>query len=116
MTESSRSLAEFEAAVSCIWEAYQQQGPGKLAPEELEPVEQAFAELEFESLPEGLVACVQQLHTLAQRSVLRPEGLSFVTGEAGLLPRKDLHAAFDESLAWLRGFLQQAANGKRGPH
>ena len=116
MTQPSRSLSEFEAAVSRVWKTYQQQGPGQLSAEELEPVEQAFAELEFESLPEGLVACVQQLHTLAQRSVLRPEGLSFVTGEAGLLPRKDLHAAFDESLGWLRGFLQRAANGKRGPH
>lgn len=104
MTQPPSYLSDFEAAISRVWAAYQTQGPGRLSAEELEPIENALAgwDADSASLPDDLVACVQQLYSLAQRCVLRPEGLSFVTGEAGLLPRKDLHATFNESLAQLR--------------
>jgi hypothetical protein len=106
VTEPHEHLAEYETALSQLWVAYQRQGPGRLAAEELEPVERSFACLDLASWPQ-LATTLQQLQTLARRCVLRPEGLSFVTGEAGLLPRQDLHSAFDKSLARLRDELAQ---------
>lgn len=106
VNEPRECLAEFETAVSRLWADYQRRGPGKLSARELDPVESCFARLDMDSWPQ-LASALQQLHALARRCVLPPEGLSFVTGEAGLLPRQDLHVAFDESLARLRDHLAQ---------
>lgn len=71
-----------------------------------EPVETAYLEIDRllgESADVGeLREAVAEVYDLAQRCACRVEGLCFVTGEAGLIPRRDKEAAFVEYLAWLR--------------
>ena len=41
---------------------------------------------------------IQKVMELARRCAERPEGLSFVTAEAGLIPRHAEHREFEQSL------------------
>ena len=53
---------------------------------------------------------VSKLTDLAKRCALRSEGLCFVTGEAGLIPRQDLHQATIDGLEILRAAIQEFKN------
>ncbi len=100
--ENPEELQEFIDRIDAIWQQYQVRGPGNLDKElwkgvtELQEVLlQSQTEPEFEQ-------AVNQLASLAERCVLRPEGLNFVTGESGLLPRKEWHGAMKQGLNLLR--------------
>ena len=123
--ESADQLAErlgnFVAHASAVWTAYQANGPGRVDRSLFDSVESAYQALDelsgdgrfmesvIESLgldknewPERLLQATRQAHDLARRCVCRPEGLSFITGEAGLMPRRDQHAAFEQAIGLLR--------------
>jgi hypothetical protein len=96
-------LAELLTAATAVWDAYRDVGPGKVEASLFEPVEVASQEIDrlLDDSTE-LREAVAELYDLAQRCTCRSEGLCFITGEAGLIPRRDKEAAFEERLAWLR--------------
>ena len=112
MDDTSRQVAElahqlrpFIDAASAIWNAYLQSGPYSLDPELYRPLDAAAGELQSLARQSGeqeVVEAVGQLCELARRCVSTPMGLCFVTGEAGLIPRRDQHAAYENALEMLR--------------
>ena len=91
-------LDDFVAAARVLWREYQQCGPGRLAASQFDAVESASAALLESSAPEETKVQVRALTDLCQRCACRPEGLSFIAGEYGLIPRKDQHAKFESLL------------------
>jgi hypothetical protein len=122
MTDSGHSrqfatqLQEFTAQVSVVWEAYQSCGPGNVESALFESVDVMAQVLnssfENEELirdvsnfvnmkPDEWWAKIEQLRELCYRCACTPQGLCFITGEAGLIPRKDQHEAFESALHYL---------------
>ena len=66
------------------------------------PTRWVAAEVDPGALPPTLEEAVGVLALLGARCARRNEGLCFVTGEAGLIPRKDQHAAYEQALAIVR--------------
>ena len=106
----------FHAQASAVWQAYQANGPGRVERELFDPVDAAAIKVEelLKGLSadrfESLRAALKTARDLAQRCACRSDGLCFITGEAGLIPRRDLHEAFEKSLHLLHdqaGVLQQ---------
>lgn len=111
--EFGAMLSEFADRLELLWNEYERQGPGQVdyglfAP--LEPLaERLIAALETR-LPVELgnaeiSAAVNQAIDLARRCATLPQGLCFVSGEAGLVPRRDQVEAF----AAVRGAIRAAA-------
>lgn len=97
-----------------IWDQYRLSGPGTLDRQlfatldslnrQLDELNSAASE-ELQSKLDGIEQINElrsQLLGLAQRCVMRSEGLCFISGEAGLLPRRDLHEKYEGALAELR--------------
>jgi len=83
-----------------LWEDYLKQGPGKLSNEAMEPFWARKAALPTDASDVFFV--LADLEPLLRRCVERSEGLCFVSGEAGLIPRRDLHTQCDELLDQLK--------------
>lgn len=94
----------FGQAATRLWAAYLEVGPSRVAPELLDTLVSAYTSLtESRCLSPELALNAERLVELSRWAVLRTEGLCFVTGEAGLVPRRDLHAEFEQLLAaWVR--------------
>lgn len=97
----SDPLLAFHQAAARLWENYLAHGPGKLDPQlwllltrEYERIKELGG-----PLPTEIDYAVEMLVKLSRRCAERPEGLCFVTGEAGLVTRWDEHQRFDEALA-----------------
>ena len=104
-----------------LWAKYLEAGPGKLAPDLLTPldaglnsVRTAIADhkagpstIPVEAWRDELNATISTIENLLHRCVERTEGLSFVTGEAGLIPRRDLHEQCEAALTRLRELISQ---------
>lgn len=128
MYEFLKRLNEFELCAKAVWASYQTVGPGRVDQALFTPVETAAAALgqlldhreaatqageTIESVAgaqplhlgdnwtDELLQVVTKTHALAYRCACRPEGLCFVSGETGLIPRNDEHAAFEDALAYL---------------
>lgn len=75
-----------------LWHQYLEVGPGVLEPEALKDFSKAkhryLADGQADSQIQNMLAELEELLT---RCVERSEGLSFVTGEAGLIPNRQLH-------------------------
>ena len=112
-------IDEFVEQSETLWRNYRDHGPGKLDRSHFDGVASAASEIEstisdpdiarwLEQVDRGaelrdtLQAEVKQLSRLARACACTPQGLSFITGEAGLIPRKDQHQAFESGLAKLR--------------
>lgn len=95
MTNFHRDLY---AAAFEFWQDYLKQGPGQLTPEDLANFESLRDAWEAGHPDETLMSACSELAELFHRCVHRSEGLSFVTGEAGLIPRMDLHARCEHLL------------------
>lgn len=103
---------ELACILESIWSAYQQNGPGTLEPawgHRLDAVNQRINSLSpSDANSQGDSSARnrlrERLSNLAQRCVRDSEGLSFITGEAGLIPRKDLHDEFRVGLLELAKF------------
>jgi hypothetical protein len=100
-------LREFHTLATCVWAEYQDVGPGRVDAALFDDGKAAAARV-LELLGDDnisatmtaaeLRAAVEKVCDLATRCATRPEGLCFITGEAGLVPRRDWHAAMEESL------------------
>ena len=120
--ETGRRLAapidDFVEQIGTLWQDYQRLGPGQLAASRMESVVSAATEIRNtlsdpdlarwleqmdcgRELRDELQAQVKQLTRLARACACTPQGLSFVTGEAGLIPRKDQHEALASGLVKL---------------
>ena len=64
-----------------------------------------------QSAHQELLVALDTVEPLLRRCVERTEGLCFVTGEAGLIPRKDLHEKCETALACFEQFLESQGNG-----
>ena len=107
------SLKEFTAQVAVVWEAYLSCGPGNVESVLFDGVDAMAQRLnallendEFLRNAGNLVniepdewrATIERLRDLSYRCAGTPQGLCFITGEAGLIPRKDQHEAFEQAL------------------
>ena len=92
-----------------LWEAYLTCGPSKLSPDAMEPFiaqKNALPTASDDDATE-LHALLEELEPLLRRCAERPEGLCFVSGEAGLIPRRDLHEKCEELLDRLQSLTQR---------
>jgi hypothetical protein len=119
-SELAQSINRLCESAESLWKDYQIQGPGRIDAVSFDHVQAAAEELETAlgrtTLPERLADivnepaawirelqdCVSLLCELSRRCACTPQGLSFITGEAGLLPRRDQHEAFEQTLIRLR--------------
>lgn len=106
MTDSA-ALQKLLDSLDQIWRVYRESGPGSVDSALFEGVEPTAARL-VDSLStehDGDMRLIEAINTsvdLARRCVQRPEGLCFITGEAGLVPRPDLYEKFETALATIR--------------
>ena len=102
-------LAEFYREVSQLWQLYVSRGPGNVEPQALENVVVAYEVImrQPDSLTSVQQDAVDVLYRLSRRCVESPAGLSFVTGEAGLIPNPSLHRDFENALYCLRDAVSQ---------
>ena len=99
-------LQHFLSAAESLWEQYLELGPGKLSSEDHETVNAHFESCQSLELPEPITKQLCLTHELTRRCAVRPEGLCFITGEAGLIPRKDQHQSLQSAMVAIRDFLQ----------
>ena len=88
-----------------VWLRYRDAGPNRVEPELFGDVGHAANEIRdvLQRLPEteSAAALTAAAETLRDCCCRRPEGLCFITGEAGLIPRQDLHDRFEAALKTL---------------
>lgn len=100
------ALSNYVFELRSLWLEYQERGPGNVSGARWDAVQQAKVTLVSTHLPSKLEDVIARSHDLARKCAEDPQGLSFVTGEGGLVPRKDLHDAFASVLGeldWFRG-------------
>lgn len=112
--------AQLKNFVECgtrVWNAYQADGPGRVDETLFDPIEAPSGEIarllkdprilhavrrlsgdDTDEWIDELCVAVERVYDLTYRCAKRPEGLCFITGEAGLIPRRDWHAAMEDSL------------------
>ena len=90
---------------SALWQSYLENGPGNLPEDFYLQYQKAANGLET-ALQEDSSEVIQQrltdLNDLTQRCAKHPQGLCFLSGEAGLVPRKDQHEAIEGLLSYFR--------------
>ena len=107
-------LREFHRLSSLLWQQYLLSGPGSLNPESFQPIDVAAGKL-HELLAEvgggidraAALRAISRIQDLAERCACRLEGLCFVTGEAGLIPRQQDHQAYESSLQQVQLLLEE---------
>lgn len=107
VTDSLRRLVQ---AAEIVWAEYQKVGPSKVGAKLYDAVATAADEIEQSSHQFGnkTTENVKQLRDLCYRCACTPMGLCFVTGEAGLIPRKDQHEAFECALKELSDWADES--------
>ena len=128
MTDSSVSLDALATClkdwldhVSVIWNRYQQDGPGRLSAAMISPVDSAAEDIEqlicqldrpdVQGLDvSGLRTSIRETTKLARRCACTSQGLCFISGEAGLIPRRDQHVAFEKGLELTRLSIERLCN------
>ena len=99
------SLHDFLAAAESIRTAYESHGPNKVCADLFTPVETLDFQLsETIEIPE-LLDAIKTVKQLCYRCVHHTEGLCFVTGEYGLVPRADLVKEFDDAMDLIKRHL-----------
>lgn len=127
MDAASRLVAGLDQLVESagvVWQEYQARGPGQVEASTYNPVQSAVADLEraitsnevvdrleqhTSPSRDQLARRIKQLDKLARACACEPQGLCFITGEAGLIPRRDQHEAFEACLVELRQIARQLA-------
>ena len=100
--EIQQTAARFLDAASRVWTRYQEVGPGAVREDLFADVDELAKVVSAAVGDADLVEVVAALRGLCERCCCRSEGLCFITGEAGLVPRRDLHEQFEQSLQRLR--------------
>ena len=104
-------IKTYHRVASELWHQYLDVGPGTLPADALDDL-LATQACVLSATNHRTVArseildLVSELETLLRRCVERPEGLCFVTGEAGLIPRRDLHEQCEQLLLKLATWSQ----------
>ncbi|GAB4148269.1 MAG: hypothetical protein Tsb009_21920 [Planctomycetaceae bacterium] len=99
-------INQFLTRAEEIWNLYQQQGPGQLDAKLFAGMPECLAKIEstLADQPPALLQAFRDVCKLCERCVCRSEGLCFITGEAGLIPRRDLHDLMESSLRQLQEY------------
>jgi hypothetical protein len=109
MTDIRERLQSLLTRLERIWRVYREAGPGNVDADLFEDVhalaESVLPELAEAAAGDDLLEAIQTAVDLGRRCAERPEGLCFITGEAGLVPRRDLHQKFDSALATMSAAL-----------
>ena len=108
--EFATLLGDFSDGIDRLWEQYDACGPGEVDSGLLEPIETLAGQLTgllAGPLPAAvdraaLASAISQATDLARRCATLPQGLCFVSGEAGLVPRTDQINAFATARAMVR--------------
>jgi hypothetical protein len=107
-------LTDFADHVDGVWEQYDARGPGEVDSALFEPIEQLAHQLStlLDPLPgdvdrADLDAAIDQATDLSRRCATLSQGLCFVSGEAGLLPRRDQISAFAAARSTVRSAAQR---------
>ena len=97
-----------------FWRTWLSGGPGSLDAKSFEPVAATAEGLvdllqQSETTPDCADAehAVREICELAERGACRLEGLCFITGEAGLIPRKQDHQSYETALKQLEHLIGQ---------
>ena len=109
-------LSKLVCRLQGIWETYCQQGPGNVDSSLFDGIDDLARRFEEEfaqfakSNPERDFSddprqTVHELCRLARRCACTPQGLCFVTGEAGLIRKKDQELAYIQGLERIRRVL-----------
>ena len=113
-------LSELSTRAELLWREYLDKGPGRLSTDAYAEIADTMGRIrrQLDGLPlraqlstgwvELLLGAIADLDELLRKCVERAEGLCFVTGEAGLIPRRDLHDRCEaalRALRWLRARL-----------
>ena len=109
MSNSSRLLRQLLELLERIWHEYEEVGPGRVNEArfaDVEPTAMAFLESGIAVDDGPLKEAIETGVDLARRCVQRSDGLCFITGEAGLVPRKDLHESFEAALVTIRAAIE----------
>lgn len=108
-------LSELHDRASRIWRLYLENGPGRVPDVLYDNVDSAARLLNVQLGIDPLRRMIDQMDLdvsqlertigdtveFARRCAATPIGLSFISGEAGLIPRRDQHLAFEASLEQL---------------
>jgi len=119
-------LSEWLVHTTTIWKQYQQHGPGRVRSDLFDPVDSTANRLKpllhqlaaVDSLQTGGVdlveigATIRLTTELARRCACTPQGLCFISGEAGLIPRKDQHDVIESALQRLSRCVRQLRDGR----
>lgn len=108
--ELAALLGAYADGIDQVWVEYQARGPGEVDPALFDPIEQLACSLDAlrdcplpADMDRGVVtAAIRQATDLAGRCAKLPQGLCFVSGEAGLVPRRDQIDAFATARAVVR--------------
>lgn len=106
-SEISAQAAEVARSGDVLWAAYQKHGAGELPAglyDDFATASKALGELleDAESSQAEFQSELEILNDLAYRCQHHPQGLNFISGEGGLVPRKDLHQAMERALTRFR--------------
>ena len=106
------ALNGFLSTVAKIREIHDRDGPGNV-PVDLFPkaeslLDESRRHLDVELSPD-LDESLHMLLKLGYRCTYHSQGLHFISGEAGLVPRQDLNREFDRSLKIVRDYLENVA-------
>lgn len=124
MSQSASQLAaeldQFLQKATEFWRHYQAVGPGKIDSllfDGLDRTAKRLATLlnavsnegtgkslgiDEQGWTAGLGEAIETVMRLANRCAFSPQGLSFVTGEAGLIPNRQQHLEFEDQLVKIR--------------
>ena len=96
------ALAEFLTIADQLYRDYRIRGPGTLDRQRLESLVAAHRLFDDVTISDELRLAIDDIVGLAEKCVLDPQGLCFLSGEAGLVPRQDLHTKFENALDTIR--------------
>lgn len=109
--EPSRSvLSEFFVAAQKVRASYETNGPSRVDENLFLPIKAFFPLLSNTIDNEELLNAIETVQRLCYRCVHHSEGLCFVTGEYGLVPRIDLIDQFDHALEFIAHHLDGKSN------
>ena len=111
--KNSTALQQFTAQAETIWQTYVAHGPGHVQSTSHTALTAYSADAIAET-SESIAASISRIEQLSQQIACTPQGLCFVSGEAGLVPRRDLHAEFAQHLEILQAACGSQDNGSQG--
>jgi hypothetical protein len=131
MSQSASQLAaeldQFLQKATEFWQHYQAVGPGKVDSPLLDGLDRTAKRLatlldavsnegiakslgvDDKGWAAGVGEAIETVMRLAHQCAHSPQGLSFVTGEAGLIPNRQQHLEFENQLVNLRHRLDRLA-------